>query len=539
MKFLNAELELLHGAAEDNQRDLHPAQTAAPRADELARLRGWGDRRNRHDASILAVADDQYEPVSFTHPESGRRVYGYLVAAEANGDARIDLGDDTYAIVPKDEIRRIGDRQDRDWIRANLKNALPQFSSDEDGVRADLRVAGALVPVGDDFTTSIAYSTTSGRPAVSDLLKFAEKQWPDYEISDIDEAFPGRVGVILRPVEAADGVVGGEVLETLDPEDVIEERKTAAPLNTQRSTSEWVDSILHGMDSNPSLEKLAASAVNHYLANGGTSALLRSGSKVDIKQLLRAAIPMVAKNDPKGLWRKISNEVMKGPQGLDPRTAPQPPQSPFSTSPAPGQPTSGPVQTSTTTPGQPAAPGFATMPPGQQTTAPGLATQVQPGQPTVTMPGVQPPRPGGGGETVQNPTAAVKTAAKSKAFEKRPLVDMAKYNLPMSPKQVMGSMYFARLVKSGDYMVGTVKWDKKLLSGASEQTAKNAVIDFVRTKASLAPGGTQDLGWLGRVHLTSYKPGEAHVQFQAEHQGAAPTQVVAPTENAAVEDFES
>src|SRR5687767_1107408 len=82
-----------------------PAQSVEP--SELGVLRGYGDRTHRDASVLLPNAEEKYEPVSFVDPQFGRRVYGWLVGVDANGDARVEIGDGEYACVPPKQIRRV------------------------------------------------------------------------------------------------------------------------------------------------------------------------------------------------------------------------------------------------------------------------------------------------------------------------------------------------------------------------------------------------------------------------------------------------
>lgn len=160
---------------------------------DLSKLRGLVDKDNRE-----AALDAEYEPVSFQHPETGRRVYGWLTSIMPSGEARVEIGDGEYALLAPEEIQRVGQKTERSKIQADLKRAIGQFTQDE-GYRSDLRETMSPTPLGDGLDLiSIGYNTSVGMPTESDLASYVSRFHPTAEICEVDTAMPGRIGVAVR-----------------------------------------------------------------------------------------------------------------------------------------------------------------------------------------------------------------------------------------------------------------------------------------------------------------------------------------------------
>lgn len=545
------------------------ARPLAPTGDELVALRGIGDRNARHTASIFASTEGEYEPVSFMHPEvPGRRVYGWLVAVEHDGNARVEIGDGEYALVPPDQLRRIGNHAERTLVQDELRRVIGAFSRDADGIRADFRPTGELIPTGPeeqgDYITALTYAASIGRPTPQEVDNYVAHVYPGARIMEADDLMPGRIGLALHfestvdTTAEMDAQVGGNVIETLDPsgaDDAPDGARIAdrtAQMNSQRSSSEIAELLAHGARSHSEARQMAARAIEHYITNGGAEAIVRSGSRFGPMEILQAALPMVARGDP-GLWRDISKYALRSGQ-IDTRTpsAPSTNQSaPSVQSNQPGQPTQGPAPLSSPTPlsqqqtqigQQPTAPFTPVTDPTRTMLHPNIQQGVQDFneqfpqlRPSTKPAGEQLQNPIDTDQQRQieelakglnNPVASMKSKRAS-AFDKV-ANPMAKYNMGPSAGELSRSMHFTRLVKRGDYIVGTVEWNPELFATSARSSVPHAITSFVKGQAALAPGRAQDFGFIGRVHITAIdeRKGEAEVQFQSLTGGAAPIETV-------------
>lgn len=503
---------------------------------DVSALRGLGDRSGTSLSATLgrsvqasARGDAQkYEPVSFTNPENGRRVYGWLVEATHSGLARVEMGQGEYALVEPSELKRLGkNKKAAKDLKEKLRAVLSTFGNDADGVRADFHVAAGLIPVNGasedelngDYAAQLSYAATVGQPTAMELHAFTSAEFPGGQVTEVDMSMPGKVGLVLRFADEREAefesASGGEVLETLDPEEDVKEEKEPwqKPWEKDKIASIWSDAepqvrtaqavrtvrdFAHALTSKPAGHEVSQQLINSALTKGDPDAQAR---------MLQVAIPTVQRSDP-ALWTNASNWAVR--QNIVP---------------APKQ-----VGVNKVTPVQPEQP-YAQDPGNYQNQQnPGQAPQVAP-----TPSGEQADR------LRQLPGAPLRPMNASKrvaAFDKASApVPLQEYNLPASQREIMKSMHFSRLAKRGAYIVGTVKWDSKLFKNAPDGAAKQAVISFVKSYATRGPGGAQDLGLIGRVHVTKCGPSSAEVQFQASGIGSTPSEVVKPGEPAPVLEY--
>lgn len=319
-----------------------PRAFEAPASEDLSRLRNTFSKFEREARMLMPDAEGDYEPVSFQHPDSGRRVYGWLVAVEPSGSARVAFGDGEYAVVPPEELKRLGAKEDRSKIKAELRRAIGQVSSVSGGVRADLSATGDIMPVDAESNAALltlSYSAAYGIPTPEEVGAFIQRAHPDAEVIDADVSLPGRVGVALRmgvrDIEAEmtldaemDGAAGGEVIETLDPEAAIESdadiEKTAIfglgnngdKQQLKNTTPQDAAKALIASSN----EKLIESALREYFDAGGGKALARANKPFNTELLLQAAMPVIQRRNPR-LWKEVVAQTTSGQVGELPKPA--------------------------------------------------------------------------------------------------------------------------------------------------------------------------------------------------------------------------
>jgi len=344
--------------------------------DILSSLRGVGDAKRRAAQALLPDAEGNYEPVTFQHPENGRRMYGWLVAVDSNGDARVEVGDGEFAVVPPSEIRRLGQKEDRAKIQAQLRRAIGQVSTDGLGIRADIHEVSSPSSLGDDETLkllTLSYAATLGAPTEEEVSAYVQRFYPNASIVEADGSMPGRIGVAIRSfeedrtaevsVDAEMGAAhGGEVEEVLDPSDVVD--SSAKPLSdpdakSHRDASTAIDDTSTAIDyaaptmfqrdaifgignkKTPNVsagdvaktlaqnrnEGFIEQAMKVFMDNGGGRAFVRSQGSLSLPQVLAMAMPIVKRADPK-LWNQLAAYTMKSMAG-QPAPAQEQPEQPF------------------------------------------------------------------------------------------------------------------------------------------------------------------------------------------------------------------
>lgn len=517
-----------------------PKKSAALNGDDLSKIRGMMTKTGRVAQEFSPDVDGGYEVVSFVHPQSNRRVYGMLVAVTHEGDAKVEIGDGEYAVVPPDEIRRLGEKEDRDEIRKKLKAAIGQFDTKTIGIRADFHETQTLSPLSasDDslHLMTLGYSVDSGLPTDAEAQMYVKANYPGAQIVDADISMPGRLGLALqfdyREAEALkqaemSGVKGGEVTETLDPEDVKDEdhedhdsvvdhdadvHKTAAAPVDPKATAE---ALLRSGKTN-----IVATIVRTYFTNGGDAAVARSNGTFNTQTVLEAAIKSgLIQRVNRALWKQI--QAIVGSDALAP-TSPK-------------------VEDTSKRPGQPDQ-----VP---QTSIPGSPPQEQPENPEyegedpfkgqVTDQFSSPVRnvgprqdndPDHVGPKSGSVSAFSRSAKKQKPTETggagwgfKHLTD---HNLPANMTELYNSMKMDGFARRGIYTFAKVYWDPKMLKGQSDWAVKNHVISFVKAKCG-SSAQSRDFGIIGKVYVKvlDVDKGQAEVQFASEHQGPATTVV--------------
>jgi hypothetical protein len=403
-----------------------PKKAAALEATDFSALRGIGNRHERNAFVPLPSVGGQYEPVSFAHPEQARRVYGWLVAVDPAGNARVEIGDGEYAIVPPSELRRIGETEDRQKIQARLKRVLAKTDFAALVIRTDMKETMSPTMLDDGSGTellSLRYSAAYGEPSHDEVTAYVSRFHPTATIVGVDTGFPGRLSVAVKHVDAEmEGAVGGEVTEVLDPSEVVASddveavhevtavdihmddveaacgvdadfRKTAPPAAKKASVQKeaiWPWPSTNTLDRTADPYELAEGLVSGkhpglaqkvlkvYFANDGAHSLLAHQGRFTTTELLAAAMPVVQRANPP-LYRSIVSATVAG-QVTGPVSKPEQPTAPAQ----PEQPTA---------PAQPAQPTTSAQP-TQPTAQPAQPAEFSPGQPSdISMPVDAPTEP--------------------------------------------------------------------------------------------------------------------------------------------------
>lgn len=313
---------------------------SAPTADELMKLRGLADSSHREAQILLGGADGEYEPVYFLHPETGRRVYGWLVSVEEDGNGRVEIGGGEYALVPPNEVRRIGSKQERESVRQELRRVIGKVAIEQNdrGVRADIHETMSAMPLGLDgdhvYLLNLAYATAMGVPNDEEIRNWVKRFHPTASIVEMDDSMPGRLAVAVVEAEM-DGAVGGEVLETLDPSADIEKEarggsaakgpfdRTSGPMdwlqNVNRKINPWSapevgleEAARHLMSTGQN--KLIQDIIKIYMRNGGARAITSTGGKFNTERILGAALDVLKRVKP-ALWKEIAQEAVEAGAG--------------------------------------------------------------------------------------------------------------------------------------------------------------------------------------------------------------------------------
>lgn len=521
-------------------------------------------------------ATDAYEPVSFMHPDSNQLVHGWLVQAMADGTAKVEIGDGEFALVPPEEIRRYGSKQDAEQVRAQLSEII----SPKRQFRADLQETGDPVPLGGRaHLLTLQYSTVLGNPSDDDLLGYVAKFYPTVELLDADFSMPGRVALALaeKSAEMSAEDAGDDVIETLDPEDVKKEASTrvaAPPMSNPPGSGPPAGPAVSGQagaylgyrapkDLSP---KDAAKAVmgktdvvnralKIYFAEDGGKYLASVTGPYNTERLLAAAMPVVKRRDP-GFWKQIAQMVpAPTPETMNPQATP-----PIAGQPAPTG------QAAPTDPSNPMAPKpMPAMPPAVQQAfeqlknAPGMekvpdhllvdmANQKvrAPGSlPSPAIPNQDPSNPVQGtnpvhvGPKTSNKRASVfvskkpvvthsRAAAFEAQYDKKPTYPEANDSkhftdngLPASAWHANLKMKMNRMGRRGDYVMARVEFDPK--DFPDDANCKWAVQSFVTRQLNKGEAYAS-FGVTGPVHILSLdtKKGTAQVRFATLQAGAVP-----------------
>lgn len=336
------------------------AKRAAPQSpdgDDLGKLRGLFSREAEIELERSGFSSGASpEAVSFTHPGTGRQIYGWIVAVEPDGSARVELGEGEYALVPPSELKRVGKRENREEVRVALRKALSGLDAEANGVRADIHATSDPHPVGQDedrlYLLSLAYAKGMGVPTQSDIERWVKRFHPTAQICEIDASFPGRVAVSVVEAEMDPEDAGDEVLEVLDPEEVKKEASDAArllegehrrPFEDRTADLKWP--LFQTSDADPgeiaqilaekANQKTIAKLIKVFVDRGGDEAIAATKGAFNVEKLLKAALPVVRRVKPR-LYQEVITRF-SGPQEKieqAPRTpkvpssSPQSPQTP-------------------------------------------------------------------------------------------------------------------------------------------------------------------------------------------------------------------
>lgn len=562
---------------------------------DLTQLRGALNPKHRVHG-LLQNADKDYEPVWFVHPGSGRRINGWLVAVDGDGNGRVEVGDGEYAIVTPDDIHRVGEREDRVKLQARLRRVIGQVQVEEDGLRADFNESSSLYPLDNDvYLCTLRYATTIGVPSDDEISLYIERHYKDAKVVEIDNSMPGRVGLVLHmakldldnPPWEQKKPGAAEEEEKEDGEKEADIEKVAAGFwdNAPRvDTPEAAEALMkHGG------QRLVAEVLRSYMEQGGAEAVAKTGKNFNTQSLLRAAMPVVQRSNPR-LWKQVAQVVNQNST----------PQVPNPNSPVPN-PTPGAPQQSVQNPAQPGAvqnnSGMSqqqmddvvnksiTAPNpnmqddmdsivNQSVNTPAPTPQVSPGAQSSSPAGMAPEQakqmvdsgeasswpdsvkqkmmeelmggnaklspPAGGGASqggVMSPegvNVGPKKSSRSVVFGTKtaakqmpePKHETLK-DIPPTAFAAQRTMVMNKMARRGDYIVANVEWDPKVFSAATEYFVKNAVVSFVNQRTTATTEGA-NFGITGRIRILAFdlKKGKAQVSFSSEHQGPAALEVV-------------
>lgn len=304
-------------------------------ADDYGLLRGVFDKTHREARMMFPEAEEQYEVVSFTDPRNGLRRFGYLVDSTPEGNGRVEIGDGQYAEVPPTELRRLGKKDDARSIKAQLRAAIGQVSTETNGVRADMheRMEPMLIDAQQRIELlSVGYSTTVGVPTVHEVNSYMSRFHPTAQVVDVDESLPGVLGVATirqaeHEVEAEmEGAAGGDVLETFDPEEEDEDReadiaKTALLHRLAAIEPEDLE-LAQALVASGDKAKIAE-VIKAYLTSGGADSLAKlmvdqPKTAIPQEQLVALGLQLMKRKDSSFFGRVFGKDY----QGLKRSLAP-------------------------------------------------------------------------------------------------------------------------------------------------------------------------------------------------------------------------
>lgn len=515
--------------------DRNPRFTS-PSGSDLSELRHLADKRVRKSQLFAPNADGSYEPVTFQCPQTGRRIYGWLVGVQPNGDARVELGNDTFAIIEPSEIRRIGQKENREAIQAKLRAVIGQVATDTNGVRADFCETQSLLPISVHDETmkllSLSYAASIGMPTDEEVTAYVQRNYPDTEIVESDATMPGRISVMLHF-----GAKDESAIEEVD--------KTAAWPFTQGKPKPDIqpgDAARAILSSND--DRLLGQVIKTYFDNGGASAVAKYKGPFNTESLIVAAIPVIQRASPQ-LYRQISElaigESVRPPMSPPQADKPESQEKSQNTSLGDLDPFGKEFETDPTEVGAPAS----TNPP----VGPGSPQHVGPVEKPMSTPPTGVTQPAGGWPLPGLPKkshtehqASHHVARRAAVFQERKLVPaplpyaedvshLTSQGLPPALTDVWKEMKLDRLGRRGDYVFGRVSWDPKVMEGRTDYAIKISIMHFVGAKAGSSAQG-RDFGIIGKVYVSEInkKKGEALVQFASEHKG--PATMVTQTESA-------
>lgn len=323
---------------------------------DLSRARDIADPQRRMARLAVPELVEDFEPVSFHHPEENRLVHGWLVAVDGAGNARVEYDQGEYAVVPPSELIRIASQEEQAAAHEELRRKIGQVVSLREGIRADIHTT-SIADVGDgEEVVSLSFSASMEAPNREEIAAYLAFNHPTAsirEIHQIEQMMPGRIAVLVsaETKEAEMGpAVGGTVTETLDPEDVMEtdtESEVMVPepghvdvdgvgvdakkashtlsrvtvkATTPRTAANWfgepnsqnlspadaANSLMQAKD-----QDLTERVLESYLKQGGAAAIAKTRGKFDTRLLLEAAIPVVQRSDPR-LWKQVVSQSTQG-----------------------------------------------------------------------------------------------------------------------------------------------------------------------------------------------------------------------------------
>lgn len=318
--------------------------------DDYSKLQGSFDKRTQKLSASAKPEAKSYEAVYFVEPRSGRHVYGSLVAVDHEGNARIAVGDGTYAVVGPNEVRRFS-KESKDEAARQISAVLGQIEAE----RTDLHVTSEPSDIGrGEYVLSLGFSYNYGEPSEKDLERFARSNYDFKEIVEIDRTMPGRVAMVVgldpdaevavdeiltRELVASDSKEagmqsGGEVIEELDPEDLPEKEaviQKKAPEKKSVKSKRAQTSPYHSNSQSAAFAAAASTlaewlvqkdpaaakhAIKEFLARGGgDETLVKNSDKyvrpLDLVRMGLEVMKMTSKNDYDRLVQKAAEHPLQ------------------------------------------------------------------------------------------------------------------------------------------------------------------------------------------------------------------------------------
>lgn len=548
-KFSDAKfLEQTYKKAEEAKAPKPQAKLAS---EDVKALRGIFSRHAGTPEGVIERSlQEDGEPVSFIHPDSNLRIYGWLVETDIEGNSRVALNDGEYVIVPESELRPFGAAAgiSAEEVHKALHQKLP--------FRADLHETLSPTEISIEDETmhliNLSYAASKSDPTSADIMAYVDYHYPEATIVDAEIFLPGKIAVVVKSEMGP--AHGGEVLETLNPEtDVVEgDFHKHGPEEKKSKTSAVSKEAIWPFDSNkvPNVDpkSFAQAAMRDtsmvdeilkvYFNNNGGKVLAKIDRPFNTKSLLEAAAPVVQRANPK-LWKQVAQAATSATNNPGPGK----PGEPNASGVRPG---GKPVQPTMPT-GQPGA-SNAQSPGGQiPTTAPSGASWTQeninqavsdatnpyselvqdlqgpkPGSPAAPLtPQQQQQQKQVPGAHPFQPTGSYRAASvfAKKSFEMG-VVPKPEFGVPdelkyMPSGKLMKSMKLdGDPIRKGDYVCVDVSWDSKDLAQVSELDLKTAIASFVRSQVGSRAQG-MDFGAIGKLYLKEFKKGKATVMFAA------------------------
>lgn len=189
-------------------REAAPEPDAARPAFDKAQLRGIASTGPKiasvtgngaqHIRDVHFGDDGVPEYVSYIEPTAAIRRFGWLVGETAQGDARIEIADGAYTVVPMSEVE-FPKRTTVAERRTEIKEALGTGTR---RIRADIHATRDPSPLGpasaSDFSFTLSYHALLGRPSEDDVLSFVASKFPSMRVIDADDRQAGLLGLVLH-----------------------------------------------------------------------------------------------------------------------------------------------------------------------------------------------------------------------------------------------------------------------------------------------------------------------------------------------------